>query len=110
MAVSSSLGPVSMPRMVDEQPAHGCGGEREEVCPIGTVDLGLIHQLEKRFVDNIGCLPFVPGQLTTELSRGDRLELRIQMVEQCFGGRPLEFAARLEQLDCLVLQFVVQDA
>ena len=49
------------PRVIDEDLAHGAGGDVQKVHPVGPGDPGLVNQLEPGFVYELGGLERVTG-------------------------------------------------
>ena len=58
-------------RMVDDDLAHGDGGDREEMAAIMPARPGLIHEAHVRFMDEAGRVERVAGTSPAELSARD---------------------------------------
>lgn len=68
--------------VVDEDAAHGLGGDGEEVGAIFPVKRLPAHELQVGLVDEGSGLKSVTGPLSAEVTGGEALQLRIDDIEQ----------------------------
>ena len=82
---------VAGPRVVDQDPAHGLGGDREEVAAVLPGDARLVDEAEIRLVDDGRRLERVARALSPELALGDLAQLRIDERHEPLDGRRVAF-------------------
>ncbi len=84
--------------MVDQDAPHGLGGHTEEVRPARERDLGLIHQLDVRLVDQRRRVERLVGRAVAQETARQHAELLVDERRQLVQGPRLTLADAAQQL------------
>jgi hypothetical protein len=83
--------------VIDEDAAHGAGGDGEEVVAVDEVDFGVGLEAEVGFVDEGGGGEGVAGAFAAELLAGDGAELGVELVDDLIERRSIAVLPGVEE-------------